>query len=398
MLAGKLRAIANEYCIHVERGFVIPSHTSEIEISSSENDLLITQDGRRLIDMFCGGGSVFLGHANAEINACLKDQLEKVWNTGVMKNPARSDGFRQIESFFPDHYAVAGLYSTGMEVAEFAMRVAYTLTGKKGFVGFDGSMHGKSMATSFLGWNNEWISLPEFERVPNISMIPEDEVLDRLRSVLRRKPIGAVFIEPLLGTSGGYSASTEFIQQLSSLCSEFGSLLVFDEILTGFYRTGTPFMFSEFGVSPDIVLMGKAMGNGFPVSGIMLNEKYSVEPKMLPNSTFAANPLAGAVVSGTLQFMQKMDMANTVMHIQDTITSNLKPLEDHGISLRGKGALWVLEFPPEVNTSQVARTMLNEGVLVSPTNNMIRLMPPATIKDSNLLKTCEIVRQACIQG
>lgn len=377
---------------------MIPNDISEIEISSAENDLLITQDGRRLIDMFCGGGTVFLGHANAEINACLKNQLEKVWNTGVLKNPARSEGIRQIESFFPDHYAVAGLYSTGMEVAEFAMRVAYTLTGKKGLVGFDRCMHGKSMATSFLGWNNEWISLPEFERVPNISMIEEGEVLDRLRSVLRRKPVGAVFIEPLLGSAGGHSASAWFYQQLSSLCSEFGTLLVFDEILTGFYRTGTPFMFSEFGVSPDIVLIGKAMGNGFPVSGIMLSDKYSVEPKMLPNSTFAANPLAGAVVSGTLQCMQKMDMTSAVMHIQDTITSNLKPLEDHGISLRGKGALWVLEFPPEVNTSHVAHTMLNEGVLVSPTNNMIRLMPPATIKDSNLLKTCEIVRQACLQG
>jgi len=374
-----------------------PSHISEIEISSAENDLLITQDGRRLIDMFCGGGTVFLGHANAEINAHLKNQLEKVWNTGVLKNPARSDGIKQIERFFPDNYAMAGLYSTGMEVAEFAMRVAYRLTGKKGMVGFDRSMHGKSMATSFLAWSNEWISLPEFERVPNIAMIKEEEVLERLRSVLQRKPVGAVFVEPLLGSAGGYFASASFYQQLSSLCSEFGTLLVFDEILTGFYRTGTPFMFNEVGVSPDIVLMGKAMGNGFPVSGIMLKDKYSVEPKMLPNSTFAGNPLAGAVISGTLQCMQQMDMSGAVKHIHDTISSSLKPMEERGISLRGKGALWVLEFPTETDASQVARTMLNEGVLVSPVGNMIRLLPPATITDSNLLKTCEIVRQACLQ-
>ena len=377
---------------------MIPRHASKIDISNAENDLLITRDGRRLIDLFCGGGSVFLGHANASINQCLKDQLEKIWNTGMLKSPARTEACRQIKRFFPDHYALAGLYSTGMEVAEFAMRVARTVTGMKGVAGFERSMHGKSMATSYLGWENELISLPEFKRLPNIPLTPEDEVLDGLHSVLRCNPIGAVFIEPLLGTAGGHTASPRFYQQLSRFCSDYGALLVCDEILTGFYRTGTPFMFSEFGISPEIVLFGKAVGNGFPVSGIMLSEKYSVEPAMLPNSTFAGNPLAAAVVSGTLQVMQDMDMNRTISHIQDTITSNLKPVEDRGISLRGKGALWVLEFPPAIDTLGVAGAVLDEGVLVSPTRNMIRLLPPATIEDFHLLKACEIIREACLHG
>lgn len=374
------------------------NQTSKIEIISAENDTLETRDGRQLIDMFCGSGSVFLGHANAEINSFLKAQLEKIWNTGVLKNPARSEAIKQIKLFFPDNYEVAGLYSTGMEVAEFAIRVARTLTGRKGLIGFERSMHGKSMATSFLAWNNDLITLPDIEKLPNVSMIPEDELLERLRTVLSRKQIAAVFIEPILGSAGGHSASKWFYQQVSGLCSEFGTLLIFDEILTGFYRTGNSFMFDEFGIWPDIVLIGKVMGNGFPVSGIMLSGKYSVRPEMLPNSTFAGNPLAGAVISGTLQFMQKMDITNTVLHIHKTVTANMKPLEAHGISLRGKGALWVLEFPPGVDTAHVASAILDEGILVSPAANMIRLMPPATIKESNLMKACEVIREACLNG
>ena len=96
--------------------------------------------------------------------------------------------------------------------------------------------------------------------------------------------------------------------------------------------------------------------------------------------------------------LQGVCSSYTLIYIQDTINSNLNPLEDHDISLRGKGVLWVLEFPPEVNTLHGASTMLNNGILVSPTQNMIRLMPPATIKDSNLLKACEIVRKACLHG
>jgi acetylornithine/succinyldiaminopimelate/putrescine aminotransferase len=377
---------------------MIPRHAINIEIGSAENDLLITRDGRRLIDLFCGGGSVFLGHANVSINERLKDQLEKIWNTGVLKSPARAEAGRQIERFFPNQYALAGLYSTGMEVAEFAMRVARTVTGKKGVAGFERSMHGKSMATSYLGWENDLISLPEFKRLPNIPLTPEDEVLGGLHSVLRGNQIGAVFVEPLLGTAGGHTASPRFYQQISGLCSDYGALLVFDEILTGFYRAGTPFMFSELGISPEIVLFGKAIGNGFPVSGIMLSKKYSVEPAMLPNSTFAGNPLAAAVVSGTLQVMQDMDMNGTVSHIQDAITTNLKAVEDRGISLRGKGALWVLEFPSDIDTLGVAGALIEEGVLVSPTGNMIRLLPPATINESHLLKACETIRKTCLDG
>ncbi|NOY17356.1 MAG: aminotransferase class III-fold pyridoxal phosphate-dependent enzyme [Gammaproteobacteria bacterium] len=359
---------------------------------------MITRDGRQLIDLFCGGGSVFLGHANTSINRCLKDQLEKIWNIGVLKSPARAEACEQIERFFPDRYAFAGLYSTGMEVAEFALRVARTMTGKKGVVGFDRSMHGKSMATSCLGWENKLISLPEFRRLPNIPVIPEDEVLDNLLSALRSDQIGAVFVEPLLGTGGGHTASPGFYRQLSDLCLEYGALLIFDEILTGFYRTGTPFMFNEFGISPDIILFGKAMGNGFPVSGIMLDKKYAVEPTMLPSSTFAGNPMAAVVVSGTLQFMQEMDMPGAVVHIQNTINSALESVEHRGIKLRGKGALWVLDFPPAINAFQVAGAVLEEGVLVSPTQNIIRLLPPATIEDDHLARACEVIEEACMNG
>ena len=129
------------------------------------------------------------------------------------------------------------------------------------------------------------------------------------------------------------------------LCNVYGALLVFDEILTGFYRTGSAFYFSRLGFTPHLVLVGKAMGNGFPVSAVVANREHSVTPKMLPGSTYAGNPLAAAAVVATLDEIERIEPLQKVSAIDDAIAAIAPRLARLGLKPRGRGAFWIVELP-----------------------------------------------------
>lgn len=363
-----------------------------LQVVRASNDEVFSADGRRFIDLFCGAGTALLGHVNPRIEAALSEQLKKVWITGTLKTEVADDARRSIEEFFPDSHRVVGLYSTGMEAAEFALRMARVNTGRKGVVGFAKCMHGKSMATAYLGWSNPLVSIPDFVRLPYVSEESEERILDRLTAVLRSRTTAALFVEPLQGSGGGHVASSRFLGEMARLCKDYGTLCVVDEIFSGFYRTGTAFLHSSLGITPDVVLVGKAMGNGFPVSGVVADRRLSVEPSMFPGSTYAGNPLACAVIVATLSEMKARAMDECVGAIETVITSVLRPVADRGVTMRGKGALWVLELSGPLRSADAAARIASAGVLVSVAGSFLRLLPPATITPENLTHACHVVR------
>lgn len=361
-------------------------------ISRAENDILIAEDGQRYIDLFSAHGTTWLGHGNRDIAARIAAQLERVWITGGLETTVFAEAKTMIENLFPPTHGLAALYSTGMEAAEFAMRVARGVTGKTGVVGFENSMHGKSLATSHLGWDNQdGVRLPDIHRLPFVQRCPEDVILRQLEEVLRRHQVSAVFVEPVQGCGSGHAASKRFYGEVSRQCREGNVLVVVDEILTGFYRTGSPFCFSEFGFLPDIVLIGKAMGNGFPVSGVVLDRQWSIRKEMLPGSTYAGNPLAAAAVVATLRQLRGMDLPRTVARIETTVLEGLSCLQDIGVALRGKGALWIIEVPPELDVERIVVGIYRAGVCVGYAGRQIRILPAATIEMENLARGCFII-------
>jgi acetylornithine/succinyldiaminopimelate/putrescine aminotransferase len=312
-------------------------------VARARNDLLFDDAGRAYIDMFTAHGTTWMGHGNVAVKEALAEQLEKVWITGALETAVRSEAEALAASFFPASHTVAGLYSTGMEAAEFALRLARVATGRAWALGFERGMHGKSTATSFLCWDNrDGLDLPQFQRLPFVPTYPEGQILDRLEHALGRREVSAVFVEPLQGSGGGHRASDDFYRALHQCCRAHGTLLVFDEILTGFYRTGRPFVFSGLGFVPDVVLIGKAMGNGFPVSGVVVDRGIPIRAAMLPGSTYAGNALAAAAVLASLRQIRAGDLSREVARIEEAIVRVLGPVRDAGIALRGQGAIWIL--------------------------------------------------------
>src|SRR5262245_27701705 len=312
-------------------------------IVRAANDVFFDEDGRRYIDLFASHGTAWLGHCHPEITAAVADQLGRVWMTGTLETPSRVEARALLGTFFPPTHEAVALYSTGTEAAEFALRLARVATGKAGVIGFERSMHGKSLATAALCWDNPaGVAVPGFHRLPFVPACPEAESLGRAAALLAGGTVGAVFVEPIQGTAGGHRASDEFYRELHRLCREHGALLVFDEILTGFHRTGPLFFFTELGFVPDVVLVGKGLGNGFPVSAVVADKRYPVVPAMFPGSTFAANPLAATAAAATLRQVRALDLRARVGRIERSIRAALAPLEEAGLAVRGAGAMWAV--------------------------------------------------------
>lgn len=355
-------------------------------------------DGTVYLDLVNGFGAVFLGHCRPSITAALVRQASQMWTCGRHAHPALAEARTLIDDVLPTGLRYAGLYSTGMEVAEFALRLAVRHTGHRGLIGFTGSMHGKSAMTAALGWHNAPLPSTDVTLIPLPS--PEDEAgtLERLATMLRERPRAAVFVEPIQGSNAAHEASIAFHDRLVALCAEHGTLVVFDEILTGLYRTGTCFYSERLARQPDILLFAKCMANGFPVASIALREPLAVRPDTLPGSTFSGNPLAAAAVCATLSEMKTLRMTERVAAIETVVREKLGGLAEHGVTLRGRGALWVLEASPRLRMRDVLATIVERGVLVSGHGDCIRLLPAATIEADELARACDIVAAACIES
>ena len=368
-------------------------------IARAQNDLLIDDHGRQFIDLFSAHGTTWLGHSNKLIADQIAQQLSQVWITGGLGSLPAAQARESLATFFPPSHHAVGLYSTGMEAAEFAIRFARVTTGKNGIVGFQHSMHGKSMATAQLCWDNhDGLCLPNIHRLPFGSSIPQEQTLARLHAILSTGEISAVFFEPLQASNGAHQASPAFYNQALQLCRQSGALSVFDEILTGFHRTGPPFYFSTLDHVPDLVLVGKSIGNGFPVSAIIADRKYPLDSRMFPGSTFSDNPLAATAVIATLKQMRQLDMPRLVGQIEQIIADILTPLREQNIPLRGRGALWIIELPPGLDMLGLIRRIYERGVFVSFTRNFLRLLPAATIDPRRLHQACTIVKEEVLRA
>ncbi len=373
------------------------SHEQPI-LSHGSGSLVSTEDGRTLVDLAMGFGAAFLGHAHPVVGASVQQRAGSLWSSSRNPTPAKARVNALLSALLPPGLRLGGLYTTGMEVAEFAMRVAATHTGRGEFAGFARSMHGKSAMTAALCWNNAPLRQGNLHTLPFVASVGEEEILEALDRLLRTRRVAALFVEPIQGSNAAHEASIPFYDQAIALCREHGTLCVFDEILTGLHRTGTRFYVDRLRQSPDVLLFAKCMGNGFPVSTLAVGEHVPIRPEASPGSTFSGNELALAAVEGTLAAMRQLDMEQRVAGIEAIVRSELGQLQVAGATLRGRGALWGLELDDRSNLDETLGRIRDAGLLVTSAGRAIRLLPAATIDPQLLKGACEKIAIACGAG
>lgn len=314
-----------------------------------EGSRMWDQEGREYVD-FTGGIAVnALGHANPELVKVIEEQARKVWHigNGYTNEPVLRLAKALTEATFADK---AFFCNSGLEANEAALklarRYAYDHAAERGgkekseIISFYNSFHGRSLFTVSVGGQAKYTE--GFGPLPGgIMHLPYND-LATVEATLS-DATAAVIVEPVQGEGGVLPADPDFLKGLRALCDKHGALLIFDEVQTGVGRTGTLYAYEQYGVTPDILTTAKALGNGYPIGGILTTSKIAAS--FSPGThgcTYGGNPLATAVAGRVLELINTPETLNGVKLRHDYFIKGIEAINArHGVfaDVRGMGLL-----------------------------------------------------------
>src|SRR5436190_6885153 len=292
---------------------------SELAIEKGRGATLIDLDGNTYLDLNAGVSVASLGHAHPRYVAALKAQLDAV-TVGSFTSKPRAELTRLLAELAPGELRRVQFYSGGAEAVEAAIRLARSFTKRSDIIAFTGAFHGKTagvLPLSDVSWKTAVGPLPGGHHLapyadPTRFAGSPSECVDAAIAALRRviehdaggRP-AAILVEPIQGTAGNIVPPPGFLPRLRDLAREYGALLIADEMITGFGRTGLLFGCNHENVVPDVMTIGKGMASGFPMSAVIsTDEIVAAEPFSLPSassSSYGGNPLAAAAALATIE-------------------------------------------------------------------------------------------------
>ncbi|MBI4346854.1 MAG: aspartate aminotransferase family protein [Elusimicrobia bacterium] len=386
---------------------------SKIALKQGRGPVIEDEDGNTYIDLLAGIGVASIGHAHPEYVKAMSEQLGRI-TVGSQTTRLRLDFAKRLASVTPKGLDRVQLYSSGAEAVEAAFRLAQSHTKKFEFVGFWGGFHGKTAGVlPLLADESFKVGLgplmpgrysspyPNPYRCPLGTKGEHDCVghcLEHLRSVIKKTTTGAlagIIAEPIQGTAGNVVPPAGWTAGLRRVADEFGALWISDEMITGFGRTGRWFGCMHDEATPDILTIGKGMGGGFPVSGLVTTSAIAqAKPFANPSgssSSYGGNPLAGAACSTTLRIIQEENLVENSRKVGEAMLKRLKALQDRFEiigDVRGRGLMIGVEFVKDRKTKEplgkdVCRALFEEGlrrgVLAMSYSPCLRINPPLNI-------------------
>jgi 4-aminobutyrate aminotransferase-like enzyme len=395
---------------------------SRIAIDRGEGAVLIDVDGRRYIDLLAGVGVASLGYAHPKFVAAIQQQVSKV-HVGSFTSRHRAELVKLIAEITPGDLNRTQFYSSGAEAVESAFRLAKAYTGKSEFIGFWGGFHGKTagvlplLSGSFkhgLGplmpgtYSTPYAGYGRCE-ICRTGGPCDWKCIDFLRKKIQLETandIAAIIVEPIQGTAGNIVPTPGFLRQLRSLCDEIGALLIADEMLTGFGRTGKMFAIEHDAVLPDIMTIGKGFGGGFPMTGLIIREDVAhAKPWANPSgssSSYGGNPLAAAAAHVTIQTIIEEGLVENSRRVGARMLEEMQRWEREipiVRDVRGKGLMIGMDLVvpgttrllEKKQTRWIFDTALSRGVLAMIYNPEVRINPPLVISEEQALEALGVL-------
>jgi acetylornithine/LysW-gamma-L-lysine aminotransferase len=364
------------------------AHTSglytkrQLAIVRGDGALLYDEDGREYIDCVGGQGSANLGHGNAAVADAIAAQARTLAScTELFYNDRRAELYDALASLLPASLDRMFLCNSGTEAVEGALKFARAATKRVGVVATMRGFHGKTMGALSATWGPEYRDVFG-PLVPGFSHVPFNKP-EALGAAITTET-AAFIVELVQGEGGVRPATREFIHEAARLCRDRGALLVFDEVQTGFCRTGTMFALEQYEIVPDILCVAKSIAGGLPMGAIAFSRAVGDLPKRSHSSTFGGNPLACAAAIAAIGEMRRLDLATRARERGAQLLGGLRAIRSDKVrEVRGLGLLAGIEL--KENAGPTLKALQDEGVLAlgaGPT--VVRYLPPLVISATQI--------------
>ena len=394
---------------------------SDIEVVLAEGAWVTDVEGEKYLDFACGISVVNAGHNHPAIVAAARDQLERVWHAGgAFRYNSLVTAAEKVLSVTPPSIRRLFFMNSGAEAVEASMKMARKVTGRQGIVTFRGGFHGRTMGSVTYTTSKAKYREGYHPLLPSTFVTPfphpfrwgmtEEQATDhalmelelKLKHEITPREIAAFLIEPVQGEGGYYPAPVRFLKRLRELSDEHGILLVFDEIQTGFGRTGKWFASEHYGLEPDVLVLGKAIANGLPLSAVAArDELLSAWPAGSHGTTFGGNPIACAAAAATVDVLAGLlpGVPALSKHAFARFNDMKKKHPTIG-DVRGLGLMIGIELvkggnkpDPDAYTFLAAHAREHRLLILDcgPDGNVIRFIPPLSVTRAELDQGIDVI-------
>lgn len=400
------------------------SFDNEIEITEGKGSWVTAPSGKQYLDFTCGIATTNLGHRPDAVVAAAQAQLNQLWHAGgAFLYESIVDAAEVIIDVAPEGIDKLLFMNSGAEAVEASVKLARKVSGRQGIITFRGGFHGRTMGSVTYTTSKAKYRQGYHPLLPSTFVVPfphpfgwgmsqEEanayalrELEMKFRYEVTPGEIAAFLIEPMQGEGGYYPASREFLAAIREIADEHGILLIADEVQTGFGRTGDWFTSQVYDVRPDVLVMGKAIANGLPLSAVAASaELIDRWPMGSHGTTFGGNPVSCAASAATVRELRSV--VPTVPALSEhafTRWHALKEQHDAIGDVRGLGLMIGIELVTHDNSPDpdafrdVASHAHEAGLLIlncGPDGNVIRFIPPLNVSEDDLDRGIDMLADA----
>lgn len=389
-------------------------HYTWLEVDRGEGSWLITRAGRRVLDLTSGIAVTPVGHAHPRVVAAVQAQAAKLSHicAGVAAYEPNIALAEALVGVLPRGIDMVFFGNSGAEAVEAAIKLARQVTGREAVIVFRGGFHGRTIGAASVTTSKSLYRKGYGALLPEVHVAPYPSPLDcpitpahdaetcgqhslatieqMLDHDVPAQHVAAILIEPVLGEGGYVAAPAAFLRGLRDLATRLGALLVFDEVQTGFGRTGDWFAAQRFGVVPDVMVLAKALGGGLPLGAVVAPRAIHQQWQMSTHgSTFGGNPVSCASGLATLDVIKGERLIQRADLVGSIIVEELAPLKrDPRVrEIRATGAMVAIEFVDKAASKAAIHGALERDVLLitcGAHDQVVRFIPPLNIAEADL--------------
>ncbi|MEM1581115.1 MAG: aspartate aminotransferase family protein [Candidatus Bathyarchaeia archaeon] len=356
-------------------------------------------NGKAYIDCMGGYGVSLVGHCHPRIVKAIKEQCERLIAChGSLYNDKRAELLEKLAKIAPKGLDKVFLSNSGAEAVECAIKAAVKYTGKQEIISMVRGYHGKTLGALSATWNPKYREPYRNLINPNFKFVPFGK-LEKVEGAIT-KNTAAIIVEPIQGEGGIHVAPQGFLEGLRELCDENNVILIFDEVQTGFGRTGRMWASEHWNVTPDIMCIAKAMGGGLPIGATLAREDVMDSIKIGEHtSTFGGNPLACAAACAVIDVIIEENLVERARDLGNKFKEMLQGLvEDFKVLREARGLGLMLGLEARVDVHNVLLKTLEKGViLLYCGRNIIRFLPPLVISIEQLEFVVSVLRETLLE-